>query len=263
MNLRTLIPAAIAIACAVFPAYGETIFSDDFDDVTGSFLVIDDGGFNTGGGTPANTLGGFIGSSGTGQIVVEENTGAGVDGSGAILMRIETFNGINGVGDPDDTSGFLFLGFTYADAAILPLPVTVADLQQLTLQFDYKTENAGDYTVRVEKNGGDFENRADLGFLPNTNGVFQSASFDLSLADPVQLANLAGSINANPGPVLQVVFGNGDTSQYQNNSTLIIDNIAFISVVPEPTSVVLISLVAASYCGVGRARFYAFRAYRD
>ena len=248
MTTRTILFSLMTILLAM-PVNGAVIFSDNFDDVTGSFVVLQDSGTTAAsGGTAFNTYGGFIGSSGTGQIVVEEATGAGVGASGAMKMRIETFNGINGTGDPDDTSGFQFLGFTYQDANVLPTPVNSADIENLTISFDYKTELAGGYSVRVERDNGDFNNRVDLGSLPNTGGVFQSATFDLSLADPSQISNLVNSINSggsfNPS-VLQITFGNGNNADYQHNSTLIVDNISFQVVVPEPTSSLIITILTS------------------
>ena len=218
------------------------VYTDDFEDIGTSlsgfsFSVFTDSGLVFSDGTPANNYSGFIGSGGSSQLVVSEEATGGVGGGGALATKLETFNGINGgPGDPNDTSQLQFFGSTYSDTVVQPFTpgaVTSSDLEGLTVSFDYKTEQAGDYSLRVERVFGDFTNRLDLGVLPNTGGTFQNISFDLADGDAGQLANLLGAVNASNSNQLQLVFGNtGDPNSYEHTSTLLIDNLSIESAVP-------------------------------
>ena len=230
----------LGIACHAHAS--GVVYSDDFDDIgsslTGfSFSVFTDSGQVFSDGSPTNNYSGFIGSGGSAQLVVSEEATGGVGGGGALATKLETFNGINGgPGEANDTSLLQYFGATYADVAIPTFAagaITSTDLEGLTLSFDYKTELAGDYFVRVEKIYGDFANRLDLGVLPNTGGTFQNISFDLSDGDAGQLANLLGAVNSSSTNQLQLVFGNsGDPNTYEHTSTLVIDNLSIESAVP-------------------------------
>ena len=254
MDVRPHITAAVLAAAAIYAptASASLVFSDDFEDIGASpsgfsFNVFQDGGSVASGGSPVNTYGGFIGSGGTAQIVVAEEGNAGVGGGGGIRMTLETF------ATNDSTGGIAFFGWTYEDAAVFSGTVNAADVEALTLSFDYKTVLGGDYSARVERVGGDFNNRVDLGVLPNTGGLFQTASFDLSAANPGQIANLVGAINSSADPsILQLVIGNaGDPNAYQHTSTIALDNLA-ISAIPEPSAPFLV--FAATVAGAANRR---------
>ena len=240
--LRFAFAALLMLGVACHTHASGVVYTDDFEDISTSlsgfsFSVFTDSGLVFSDGTPANNYSGFIGSGSSAQLVVAEEPTTGVGGGGAIATKLETFNGINGgPGDPNDTSQVQFFGSTYTDTVIqsfTPGLVNSSDLGGLTVSFDYKTELAGEYSVRVERLFGDFANRLDLGVLPNTNGAFQNISFNLSDGDPGQLLNLLGAVNSSNSNQIQLVFGNsGDPNAYQHTSTLFIDNISIESAVP-------------------------------
>ena len=252
-NVLTTLMACLLISCGVGELCAGTMpFSDDFNDIAASpsgfsVKVFQDGGLVFSDGSPVNSYGGFIGSGATSQVVMVEDFNAGVGGSSALRMTLETF------AQDDNTGAIAFFGGTYEDAAVFNGTVTPADIQSLQISFDYTTVLAGEYSIRLERLGGDFGNRVDLGTLSNTGGTFQSASFDLSAADPGQVSNLAGAINGSADPsILQIVFGNsGDPNTYQHTSSLIVDNLQIA--VPEPCSFTL-SLVFGLVCTYRRNR---------
>ncbi len=226
--------AMLAMAMSPLSAFGQAVvYSDDFNDISSSpsgfyFDVLQDLGSVFSDGSMSNAIGGFVGSSGTGQLIISEEGSQGVTGvapDGAIKQRIETFS------TTDDTSGFLFFGLSYTDGvlpALSPGSISQAEISDLTVSFEYKTDLGGEYSARLEANipGGDFANRLDLGVLTNTGGSFQSATFDLSSADPGQLANFVSSMNGSGNNQVSVVFGqSGDPNTYQHNSALTIDNL--------------------------------------
>lgn len=163
---------ALGLVASLFSAgsaVGQVIeFSDDFEDISGSSSTRDDTGEISSSGSAVNTYGGFTGPQGTGQIVISELANIGTGGGGGISMEIQTLD------QTDDTTAFQFLGFTYQDSdipSLTPGAVAASDLATLTVTFDYKTDLAGDYTFRVEVDGGDFTNRLDLGTLAPPAGL--------------------------------------------------------------------------------------------
>ena len=234
----TLVACGLFVAASSQGFAGAVPFSEDFNDVASSpsgfsVRVFQESGLVFTGGSPVNTVGGFISAGGTSQLVIVEDFAAGVGGTSALRLTVETFS------QDDNTGAIAYFGGTYEDAVVFTGTVTPADIQNLEISFDYKTLLAGEYSVRVEKKGGDFGSRVDLGTLSNTGGTFQNVSFDLSAADPGQIASLAGAINGSSDPsILQFVFGNsGDPNTYQHNSSLVVDNLQVI--VPEPSSFAL------------------------
>ena len=232
------------LACLFYAGYaggafaGAVPFSDDFNDIASSpsgfsVKVFQDSGLVFTGGSPTNGYGGFISASGTTQLVMVEDFNAGVGGTSALRLTVETF------AEDDNTGAIAFFGGTYEDAVVFTGTVTPADIQSLQVSFDYNTLLSGEYSVRLERFGGDFTNRVDLGTLSSTGGAFQNISFDLSAADPGQVSNLAGAINGSSNPsILQIVFGNsGDPNTYQHTSSLIVDNLAIV--IPEPNTAMI------------------------
>ncbi len=251
-----VVPLACMLAVCGVSHAAPVGFSDDFNDIAASssgfsVKVFQDSGLVFQDGSITNSYGGFIGSGASAQVVMVEDFAAGVGGSSALRLSVETLAG------DDNTGGINFFGGTYEDAAVFSGTVTEADVQSLTLAFDYATTLTGDYFLRVERLGGDFGNRVDLGLLPNTGGAFQAASFDLGQADPTQVTNLVAAINSSANPsILQIVLANaGDPNTYLNGSSLIIDNLN-ITAVPEPatTSSIAVAIIFGAAAPVRRWR---------